>query len=846
MASSILPASKGAKIMLQPKITLLNIALSIALRLLWVKVALISFTKSLKYIVSLFAIILTLYTPYSYAGEIEDRNEEAMEIYENLTCETAGVGDLFRTEFSHTCITAPFFDFLIASILSPGLYVLAVLKLKINDDVLFPSSCARENRINPHKPKITFGICNNILLAEAIAESIAEGTVDMIADLAAGKTIAEAIQGNFKIEKKDFTNIYEDKEPGDEDVDWDLTPIPWKVVEYRDQICIATQGITGWMNVGCRYMKEPYPDSIYDLNPGLRGVLNCSRTEESCYHRAKANAANMISITGPIVTCVRDMLLRLIVNPSYCGENDEAVQTNLGSSENLFFKFQRNMYVAVSAFLTLYVIFVGFNIVLGGELPNQGELIMYALKIILVIYFSVGINTTHDTQGFNGMSEWVFPILFDGSSQLTTWIMGADHSGLCTFTQEDYDEAIQGYWNLYSIWDSLDCRVLHYLGLNFASDTSNSSKYMNFSIPPYMLLLIPAIYTANITLIMLSLAYPLLIISVAAYFVNSFIISLICIVILGILAPLFVPMVLFQFTKGYFTSWFKLLLSFTLQPMVVATFLTLMFAVYDSAFYTSCKYNSLVTKKTIYSNDIDDPHERIVVAERYKKVFFLDTIKADYDSEEDFKQCFTSLGGMFNITQSALFNEIAKSAGATATTNEDGSTTYRMETDPYEITGSSDSEPSEDSPFNKSKKEEKGIFFSSDIIIFEYIRDLIVNLFTCVVILYLMKNFAEQLSEFAADITEGVSLGNTTIGANAVSDKVNSGVNMVKQGMGTQNSQGGDGKGGDSEVNVDIKTEQKGGEGGSDSEVNVDVKNDNGGRSRGGVSGGSDNSPPPQ
>jgi type IV secretion system protein VirB6 len=483
------------------------------------------------------------------------------------------------------------------------------------------------------------------------------------------------------------------------------------------------------------------------------------------------------------------------------------------------------MYVAVSAFLTLYVIFVGFNIVLGGELPNQGELIMYALKVILVIYFSVGINTTHDTQGFNGMTEWIFPILFDGAGELSSWIMGADPSGLCKFTQEDYDEAIQGYWNLYSLWDSLDCRILHYLGVNFASDTSNSSKYMNFSIPPYMLLLIPAIYTANLQLIMLALAYPLLIISVAAYFVNSFIMSLICIVILGVLAPLFVPMVLFQFTKGYFTSWFKLLLSFTLQPMVVATFLTVMFAVYDSAFYTSCKYNSLVTKKTIYSNDIDNPGEQIVVAERYKKVFFLDTIKGDYDSEEDFKECFTSLGGMLNITQSAIFNEIAKGTGATATTNEDGSTTYRMETDPYETPGSIDNEPSSDSPFNKSKKKEKGIFFSSDIIIFEYIRDLIMNLFTCCVILYLMKNFAEQLSEFAADITEGVSLGDTTIGANAVSDKVNSGVNMVKQGMGTKGSKGGEGQGG---------------EGGKDSEVNVDIKDDKGG------GGGNNSTPPPQ
>ena len=40
----------------------------------------------------------------------------------NLTCETQGVGNLLRTEFSHTCIPAPFFTFAIANIISPGLY----------------------------------------------------------------------------------------------------------------------------------------------------------------------------------------------------------------------------------------------------------------------------------------------------------------------------------------------------------------------------------------------------------------------------------------------------------------------------------------------------------------------------------------------------------------------------------------------------------------------------------------------------------------------------------------------------------------------------------------------------
>ncbi|MFU7502319.1 MAG: hypothetical protein ACE1S7_02490 [Candidatus Tisiphia sp.] len=70
-----------------------------------------------------------------------------------MTCETQGIGDLLRTEFSHTCIPASFFTFAVANIISPELYANTMLRLKINDHELFDGDypggqCARNNKID--------------------------------------------------------------------------------------------------------------------------------------------------------------------------------------------------------------------------------------------------------------------------------------------------------------------------------------------------------------------------------------------------------------------------------------------------------------------------------------------------------------------------------------------------------------------------------------------------------------------------------------------------------------------------------------------------------------------------
>ena len=55
-----------------------------------------------------------------------------------------------------------------------------------------------------------------------------------------------------------------------------------------------------------------------------------------------------------------------------------------------------------------------------------------------------------------------------------------------------------------------------------------------------------------------------------------------------IISPLFIPMLLFKKTEDMFYSWFKITLSFALQPAIVSTFIAMIMTIYDKALYGDC------------------------------------------------------------------------------------------------------------------------------------------------------------------------------------------------------------------------------------------------------------------
>ncbi|WP_250310631.1 TrbL/VirB6 family protein [Rickettsia endosymbiont of Oedothorax gibbosus] len=722
--------------------------------------------------------ILNITVIHNSFAEEKDTLDTIIDILSGLTCETQGVGDLLRTEFSHTCIPGSFFSFATANIISPGVYANTMLRLKINDHELFDrdypgGQCARNNKIDPNDPKLTFAFCNNIKLQTARIKAIGISAIAIAKAVLTGSDPWNDIMEAWKSNKGDFHVIYKDQKDGDTDVMLDvLLPVIFKVVRQKDTMCVAAPTILAdWVPVGCKYIREPQPESIYASFMNLSdnsqngsnktatdpmAIVDCGLSASSCYQRAYNNSKTAIVISAPLIECIKEMTARLLISKDVCTFDDVNKVINSSKRESsVLFQFQRNMHRTVTALLTIYVIFFGFKIILSSEIPPKNEIINFVLKMLFVTYFSVGININpssgSDYNRLDGMVQWAFPLLLGGIDTLGGWVMNSSPSDLCKFNPEDYSDKSLSYLPL---WDALDCRVSHYLGLDILSTMMVENQYRNhdfksfdffsFSAPPYVYLLIPAIISGNMTLVSLALSYPLLVISVGAFMVNATVMCMISIVILGVLAPLFVPMFLFEYTRGYFESWVKLLISFLLQPMVVVTFMIMMFSVYDVGFYGHCKY----TSKTI-NNSIESGGD----GKRAVKIFFVDNDWKNYNKVEDVKSCKNSLGYMLNNPLATVV-DFAKDNLNEMLKEKPGS-------------GSTDSYLSK-FQFLQGIVMGPGMFFVSPKLIFEKIKDIVLALITACFTLYLMYHLSAKLAEFAADMTEGVALSSVAIHPQAI------------------------------------------------------------------------------
>ena len=135
-----------------------------------------------------------------------------------------------------------------------------------------------------------------------------------------------------------------------------------------------------------------------------------------------------------------------------------------------------------------------------------------------------------------------------------------------------------------SIWRKMDCVLVYILG-------ANPDYYHEMSIDPFHLtsagieafdptlftLIAGALFTP-VGPILLFLGVALVILLIAAFIqvIFIYITSLFAVVFLGIIAPMIIPLYLFQATKRIFDEWLTLMISYTLQPALLFAYLTFM------------------------------------------------------------------------------------------------------------------------------------------------------------------------------------------------------------------------------------------------------------------------------
>lgn len=291
-------------------------------------------------------------------------------------------------------------------------------------------------------------------------------------------------------------------------------------------------------------------------------------------------------ITSTTVGCVLDLLERVFVNP-----NDNS---------GFFSEIQKNLKKIVLAAITLYLCLTGIKIMSSGGALKRSDYLIFAIKVALVVYFTLG-NAWFAVDE-KGNKVGIYYGIIDGSQQIASYFMEAqnmsDPLGHCRFEYRNEQLLSQKHISIESgiaptagsngfvkmtVWYLIDCRVINYLNMG-TCNYSFAGLIALWSITA--LILVSGI---GFVLCIAMFVYSFMLLKIIFKFTHIFILSMFSITILVAVSPIMITFSLFDFTKGIYEKWFKMLLGYTIYPGLHFAFIALMLATFDNIYFGDLK-----------------------------------------------------------------------------------------------------------------------------------------------------------------------------------------------------------------------------------------------------------------
>ncbi|AZU37284.1 conjugal transfer protein TraH [Wolbachia endosymbiont of Bemisia tabaci] len=329
-----------------------------------------------------------------------------------------------------------------------------------------------------------------------------------------------------------------------------------------------------------------------------------SYVSEACYNQAGSKSLSPIPITSMIVQCIKESLDNLVAGIDSSGN---LLTDKNGHAKGSFLSVaQKRLKNTVTAILILALILFSIKVMSGGVRSPQ-EMYMLIIKFALVIYFTTGSTMSHYygelTKLSNGLSEIVIKASSE-SKDICNYEEGKDY---------EYDRAGQKVsYSYLAPWDRLDCRILFYLGapLDGIGGKIGTGGVATLAVllgaAPVLLVagsVIGIIFAGGQILVALVCIFmAILMMMVILWMCYVFILSLVALSVIIILSPLFIPMVLFQHTKGYFDGWLKELITYSLYPVILFAFLSFMFIACDKIYFKNLNFKP----DELYKNEQPD------------------------------------------------------------------------------------------------------------------------------------------------------------------------------------------------------------------------------------------------
>lgn len=239
--------------------------------------------------------------------------------------------------------------------------------------------------------------------------------------------------------------------------------------------------------------------------------------------------------------------------------------------------FFQYMFGILAALLTLAVALWGLLMATGHRrAPVQGAFTLAMKSAVLIMLFT--------GTAFN------FPILFgmilDGMEGLLNTITfyatyGYSFWGSCyTYGGGAFPGGSMG------IWYSIDCALDAIIG-RVLPGTSVAAGIAGF--------FLAAALSTTAGIFVGFMGFFLIVDLLFAIFraVYIFIMAYMAVAVMAIVAPIFLPMLLFSVTRGYFEKWLKLTLGFVLQPVFLFAYLAMLLAALDAVIFSPSNPMSL-------------------------------------------------------------------------------------------------------------------------------------------------------------------------------------------------------------------------------------------------------------
>jgi type IV secretory pathway VirB6-like protein len=325
-----------------------------------------------------------------------------------------------------------------------------------------------------------------------------------------------------------------------------------------------------------------------------------NNTLNNCATEAIDNSAYVFNISSIAVNCSKQALESILGNT-----------TSTKNPHNLYFgEFQKNFRSIIFYALTIFVIFQGYKVAMNHQITTKTEWFIFCFKYLMVMYFATGFHLVSSPHVENspyvgGMQDIFIPLVIDALnafsmfgqdlfSNIMSTATNSPNTEFCNFSSVDYNPK----YSYLRIWDTIDCKLISYLGIT----VNSSGKIISFGAIPLIILCMFFFGILCGFLIILLLSY---VISLMIFSVVFYIISLTILTLLIFVSPIIIPFVLFDKTKSIFQDWLKLVISYTLQPMIVISFCTMIFTITDKLYFPGCQWTKeeSTTQQEFYSSN---------------------------------------------------------------------------------------------------------------------------------------------------------------------------------------------------------------------------------------------------